>query len=100
MSLLHDEQGNLSSARTAFWVTLVVTLLLIVLDAFGVVAMAGAAYTLLGSLVIALASWAGGPRIAQYLAPQIAKVGSALASASTKIAERRKQGADDGTEPT
>jgi hypothetical protein len=100
MSLLRDEQGNWSSARCAFWVTLVVTLALIVFDSCGVVAMAGAAYTLLGSLVIALASWAAGPRIASYLAPQIGKVGAAIASASAKVVERRKQGTDDGTEPT
>ena len=78
--------------------TLVFLLAFIALDAFAVVVVAGAAWTLLGSLIIALASWAGGPRIASYLAPQIGRTASAIASA--KVTERRKVGAEDGTEPT
>ena len=39
------------------------------------------AYTLLGSLNVGLLAWAGGPRVAQYLAPQIGAVASGIAQA-------------------
>jgi len=100
MSLLQDEQGNWSSARCAFWATLVFVFLMIIADSFGLAVVASAAWTLLGSLVIALASWAGGPRIAQHLSSQIGKTAQAIASAKAKIVERRQAGAEDGTEPT
>lgn len=100
MSLLRDERGSWSSARCAFWATLVYAFVFIAFDTFGVAVLAGAAYTFLGSLILALAGWAAGPRIAAHIGPQIGNVGKALASASAKIAERRKQGTEDGTEPT
>ena len=39
------------------------------------------AYVLLGSLVVGLLAWAGGPRVAQYLAPQMGAVASGIAKA-------------------
>ena len=102
MSLLRDEQGSLSTARCAFWLTLIVTLVLIVLHAFGLARPPEAAYTLLGTVVLALAAWAGGPRIGQYIAPQIGRAAAALSRARAEITTRRKRSAEEhpGTEAT
>ena len=102
MSLLRDEQGSLSTARCAFWITLLVALALAVLDATGATNTRPEGYTMLGTVVLALAAWAGGPRIGQYLAPQIGKAGQAIAGAAQAITKRRKESNDDhpGTEAT
>lgn len=93
-TMTHDEKGKPSSARFAFWLTLLVTLTLIVLDAIRVdVTVPVAAYSLLASLLVALAAWAGGPRIAQYLGPQIGKVAAGVAQAIERPTYR------DGMDP-
>ncbi len=80
--LMDDENGKTSTARLAFWLTLLVTLTIVVLDAIRIdVTVPVAAYSLLGSLCVALAAWAGGPRIAQYLGPQVGKVAAGIAQA-------------------
>ena len=80
-SLLRDEQGAWSSARCAFWLTLLVTLSLVGAAAFGRAALSSDAYSLLGTVVLALAGWAGGPRVAQYLFPQLGGVAKAIGDA-------------------
>jgi|TARA_R110000824_G_scaffold16016_4_gene66895 hypothetical protein len=76
--VLTDEKGSLSAARTFLLGSLVFTGALIVLDST-VWEVPGTAYTLLGSLVVGLVAWAGGPRVAQYVAPQIGAVASGIA---------------------
>lgn len=80
-SLLRDEQGAWSTARCAFWLTLLVTLALVVATAFGWAALSPAAYSLLGIMFMALAGWAAGPRVMQYLGPQIGAVVQSLSRA-------------------
>lgn len=80
-SLIEDEQKNLSSARCSFWLTLIVSLILVILSAFDVVKLSAGSYTLLGTMFMFTAIWAAGPRIAQYLGPQIGKIAGALRSA-------------------
>lgn len=93
MSLIHDETGKVSTARSAFWLTLVITLSLVVADALSTaVDLPDPAYALLSGLTIALAAWAGGPRMAQYLAPAASQVASAVAAA--------KRDRKAGIEPT
>ena len=78
--VLTDEKGSLSAARTFLLGSLVFTGALIVL-ASTVWEVPGTAYTLLGSLVVGVVAWAGGPRVAQYVAPQIGAVASGIAKA-------------------
>jgi hypothetical protein len=103
MSLLRDERGSWSTARCAFWLTLLVVLALVVLDATGTTNTRAEGYTMLGTVVLALAAWAGGSRIGQYLAPQIGKVGAAIAGAAKAATAKRRLESDrehPGTEAT
>jgi len=54
------------------------------------------AYALLGSFDIGLLAWAGGPRVAQYLGPQVAGVASGIAKAVK--APRRPELLDNSAE--
>ncbi|MEA3244798.1 MAG: hypothetical protein U9Q74_01450 [Gemmatimonadota bacterium] len=100
--LIHDEKGKLSVARCGLWLTIGVALVVMAVDVHLVVSGAEArvpntVYALLGTMFTAFAAWAGGPRIAQYLAPQVGQVASGIAAAARDpIAARRKQAADDG----
>jgi|TARA_R110000851_G_scaffold157952_7_gene300823 hypothetical protein len=78
--ILADERGSPSAARTFLFGSLVFTGTIIVLDSI-ILAVPEIAYTLLGSLNVGLLAWAGGPRVAQYLAPQIGAVASGIAQA-------------------
>jgi hypothetical protein len=78
--ILKDERGSFSAARTFLFGSLVFTGTIIVLDSI-ILAVPEIAYTLLGSLNVGLVAWAGGPRVAQYLAPQIGAVASGIAQA-------------------
>jgi len=82
--ILTDERGNLSAARTFLFGSLAFTGTLIVLDSM-VWDVPEPAYALLGSLVIGLVAWAGGPRVAQYLAPQVGAVASGIAQAAKRL---------------
>ena len=64
MSFLNDERGTRSSARLALWVTLTITLGLILVGA----ERAEVVWHLLETVVLALIGWAGGPRVFQYVA--------------------------------
>lgn len=78
--ILKDERGSFSAARTFLFGSLVFTGTIIALDSM-VLAVPEIAYTLLGSLNVGLVAWAGGPRVAQYLAPQIGSVAAGIAKA-------------------
>lgn len=77
--LLHDERGKPSMARTLLFFWTVQCGIVIWLPWVTVGALA-----LCGSIETALIAWAAGPRIAQYIGPQIAAVGSAIASTFRK----------------
>jgi len=78
--ILVDERGTVSAARTFLLGVLLFTGTIIVLDSI-ILAVPEIAYTLLGSLNVGLVAWAGGPRVAQYLAPQIGSVAAGIAKA-------------------
>lgn len=104
--LVEDERGTLSSARVGLWCAVSLTTATLALDLWLTLTNAPArvpntAYALLGSMLTAFVAWAAGPRIAQYLGPQVGAVASGLAGAARDaITKRRTDGADDGTEPT
>lgn len=75
-----DERGTPSSARVLLW--------LVVLFSFGVIAwhLGGASpdnavWQFLTTLVLVLASWAAGPRLAQYIMPQAGAIVGSMAQA-------------------
>jgi hypothetical protein len=77
MTVLRDEQGSWSSARIGLWSVLVFTAWYIISHDkpdTGVL-------SLLGSALLGFMGWAGGPRVAQYLLPQIGAAAQGIASA-------------------
>ena len=82
--ILTDERGRLSAARVLLTASMVFIAVIIVLDStFWDVP--EPAYVLLGSWGIGLLAWAGGPRMAQYLAPQVGAVASGIAQAAKRL---------------
>lgn len=85
---VRDEQGAWSSARIGMWTTLAFTGWYIVThdkpDA-GVL-------SLCGSALLGFMAWAGGPRMAQYIAPQIGAVAQGIASSKGYVANEWAQG--------
>ena len=80
IDIVKDERGSLSAARVFLAASLVFTGVIIVLDST-VWDVPEAVYSLLGGLAVGLVAWAGGPRVAQYLGPQVAGVASGIAQA-------------------
>jgi hypothetical protein len=60
---LKDESGSFSSARLAFWATLVFVFILIANGA----QRAPEVWGLLKDTLLVLGGWAGGPRVMQYI---------------------------------
>ena len=82
--ILTDERCSLSAARVLLTASMVFIAVIIVLDStFWDVP--EPAYVLLGSWGIGLLAWAGGPRMAQYLAPQVGAVASGIAQAAKRL---------------
>lgn len=82
IALIRDEKGKPSTSRVAFWLVLLITLAIII---FCPARIPQAAYSLLAGTIIALASWAAGPRIAQYIGPQIGAAASAVGQAKERL---------------
>jgi hypothetical protein len=84
LEILRDERGTLSAARVLLTISMAFVGVLIVLDSI-VWEVPESAYVLLGSWGIGLLAWAGGPRIAQYVGPQIGAVASGIAQAAKDL---------------
>lgn len=83
--LFEDETGSLSSARAGVWTTLALAVVTIAIDITLAVqsrhAIPNVVYALESTMFMAFASWAAGPRIAEYLAPQISQGAHSVALA-------------------
>lgn len=80
--IFQDESGSFSSARCLLWLWSAVTLWAVAVDATHAGdALSNAAWGVLSGVEVALIAWAGGPRIAQYIAPQIGAVAAGVAAA-------------------
>ena len=79
--ILSDERGSLSSARTFLFASLAFTAVIIVADSLLWAEVPNAAYALLGTVFTGLLAWTAGPRIAQYIGPQVGAVASGIAKA-------------------
>jgi hypothetical protein len=81
IDLIRDEQGNLSTARLAFWLVVPFDLIAVWFDAASVTFnMPPVGYGLLGTLTTIIGAWAAGPRMAQYLLPQLGTIVQNLAN--------------------
>lgn len=85
--LIQDERGQLSTARTLLWVWTGFTLALLALTWREV---PNGVLSLLSAVEVALVAWAGGPRIAQYLAPQVGAAASAVGQSLREAVQKRR----------
>jgi hypothetical protein len=86
--IVADETGKLSAARVLLSASLVFTAVIIVADSLLWATVPNAAYALLGTIFTGLLAWAAGPRIAQYLLPQIGAVASGIGAALVREPRR------------
>lgn len=91
--LFNDERGNISSARVFFGVWTLIIVWAAWHDP------AEAFWPLAASVMLGLLSWAAGPRIAQYLAPQVGAAAKATADAVKEMVQKRRR-PEDGYEET
>jgi hypothetical protein len=71
MSLIKDEIGNYSTARAAFWLDNVWTIVMVTLKTAGVIKLEAGDYGIMSTMFLVTGGWAAGPRIMQHLGPQI-----------------------------
>mgnify|MGYP003654729767 CR=1 FL=1 len=86
--ILSDEKGKLSAARVLLVLSLAFTGTVILLDIMFDAIVPNAAYALLGTIFSGLLIWSSGPRIAQYLGPQVGAIASGIGSALTREPRR------------
>ena len=84
LEILADEKGNPSAARVLLVASLTFTAVIITVDSLLWATVPNAAYALLGTIFTGLLAWTAGPRIAQYLGPQIGAVASGIGASLTR----------------
>ena len=85
--LVSDESSHLSSARIGLWVTVLLFALVAAVDVGLTIQrtpmrIPNAVYATLGTMFTVFASWAAGPRIAQYIGPQIGQIAQGIGGAN------------------
>lgn len=92
-NVFSDERGNWSAARVFFmlWTAIVVWA--------SWYRPAEAFWPVAATVMLGLLSWAAGPRIAQYLAPQVGAAAQATAAAVRDMVQKRRNVADGIEEP-
>jgi hypothetical protein len=88
--ILADEKGKLSAARVLLVASLGFTAAIIVADSLLWADVPNAAYALLGTIFTGLLAWTAGPRIAQYILPQIGAIASGIGASLTREPRRPK----------
>jgi hypothetical protein len=88
--ILSDEKGNPSAARVLLVASLAFTAIIIVADSLLWAEVPNAAYALLGTIFTGLLAWTAGPRIAQYILPQIGAIASGIGASVTREPQRPK----------
>ena len=90
-----DEQGALSLGRILLTSFLAFIAFLVLVDTFLKFEVPAPAYALLGGLATGLLAWVGGPRIAQYIAPQIGVIAQGVGAAARRMARTDDRYEDD-----
>lgn len=85
--LVSDEKHHLSSARVGLWITVLLAIGCFTVDVVLTIQHAAAripnpVYATLGTMFTVFASWAAGPRIAQYIGPQIGQIASGIGASN------------------
>ena len=88
--ILADEKGNPSAARVLLTASLAFTAVIIVADALLWAEVPNAAYALLGTIFTGLLAWTAGPRIAQYILPQIGAIAGGIGASVTREPRKPK----------
>lgn len=88
LQILSDERGKLSAARVLLAGCLLFTGFLILFDTVLWGDVSNAIYALLGTVFTGLLAWSAGPRIAQYLLPQIGVLTQSIGAAVVKQPRR------------
>ena len=84
LQILSDERGNPSAARVLLVGEMLYTGILILFDIVLWGDVSNAVYALLGTVFTGLLAWSAGPRIAQYLLPQIGAVAQGIGASIVK----------------
>ena len=84
LQILSDERGKPSAARVLLVGEMLYTGILILFDIVLWGDVSNAVYALLGTVFTGLLAWSAGPRIAQYLLPQIGAVAQGIGAAIVK----------------
>jgi len=85
--LVQDERGQLSTARALLWVWSLFTMAVVALWWQTV---PNGVLSLLSAVEVALIAWAAGPRIAQYLAPQVGAAAAAVGQSVREAVQKRR----------
>ena len=86
--ILCDERGKLSAARVLLLGCLIFTGVLILFDSALWGDVSNAVYALLGTVFTGLLAWSAGPRIAQYILPQIGAIAQGIGASVIKSPQR------------
>jgi len=103
--LIEDEKKKLSASRVGLWITVTLTIVTIAIDVYLTLHAAKAfipntVYALEGTMFTAFATWAAGPRIAQYLGPQVGQVATGIAAAARDALLPNNRKDDERGDPT
>lgn len=85
--LISDEHSHLSTARVGLWTTMALALVTVAVDVWLTVhasrlTIPNPVYALEGTMFTAFAAWAAGPRIAQYIGPQLGAIAQGIGAAN------------------
>lgn len=94
--LIRDERGNLSTARVLLWCWSIAALGLVLAKYHDI---PNPVLSFFSGILIALVSWAGGARIAQYIAPQIGNTAQAVGQSMRDAVAKRRRPEDGYEEP-
>lgn len=98
LGLFRDERGSKSLARHALVFVLLLIAGLAIYEAYDPThAVNNTVWATLSAIAMGLIAWAGGPRIAQYLAPQIGAVASGASTALRRAITRDPETGDEAS---
>jgi hypothetical protein len=87
MSLFRDERNKVSLARVLLFIVVLYTLALAGADSIFGFGVGAAVWSMLSGMTLMFTGWAAGPRIAQYLFPQLSAFVSGIGAAKASRAE-------------
>lgn len=96
---MKDERGNPSLGKALLLLTLTFTLVLVGVDSLTGHKVQSEVWGLLGTINVALIGWTAGPRIAQYLLPQLGAIAQGIAGRGERYSGSSTRWLDDDEDP-